>query len=96
MGHSVREIPRAVRRRLKHLAQKPSEHGRRAYAVLLLWETDDCVRLGVPHEALEELQALAPSRPHYALGAKPGSARTARGWNVIVPVDVAERDFEGL
>ena len=39
--------------------------------------------------------ARAP-RPRYALGAKPGSARTARGWNVIVPVDVAERGFEGL
>ena len=28
-------------------------------------------RLGVPHEALEDLRALAPSRPRYALGAKP-------------------------
>ena len=26
MGHSVTEIPRAIRRRLKRLAQKPSEH----------------------------------------------------------------------
>ena len=46
--------------------------------------------------AKEELRALAPSRPRYALGAKPGSAGTARGWNVIVPVDVAERGLEGL
>jgi len=30
----------------------------------------------------------------YGLGAKPGSARTASGWNVIVPVDVAERGFD--
>ena len=43
MGHSVEEIPRAVRRRLKRLAQKPSEHGRRAHAILLLWETGNCV-----------------------------------------------------
>ena len=43
MGHSVLEIPRAVRRRLKRLAQKPSEHGRRAHAILLLWETGNCV-----------------------------------------------------
>lgn len=43
MGHSVLEIPRAVRRRLKRLAQKPSEHGRRAHAILQLWETGNCV-----------------------------------------------------
>ena len=43
MGHSVVEIPRGVRRRLKGLAQKPSEHGRRAHAILLLWETGNCV-----------------------------------------------------
>ena len=43
MRHSVMEIPRAVRRRLKRLAQKPSEHGRRAHAILLLWETGNCV-----------------------------------------------------
>jgi transposase len=28
---------------LKKLTQKPSEHGRRAHAILLLWETDNCV-----------------------------------------------------
>ena len=43
MGHSVVEIPRAVRRRLRRLAQKPSKHGQRAYAILLLWETSNCV-----------------------------------------------------
>lgn len=43
MEHSVLEIPRAVRRRLKRLTQKPSEHGRRAHGVLLLWETGNCV-----------------------------------------------------
>ena len=53
-------------------------------------------RLGVPREALEDLRALAPSRPRHALGTKPGSARRAGGWNVLVPVDVAERGFEGL
>ena len=60
------------------------------------WLERERERLGVPREALEDLRALAPSRPRYALGATPGSARTARGWNVIVPVDVAERGFEGL
>ena len=43
MKHSVLNIPRPVRRRLKKLTQKPSEHGRRAHAILLLWETDNCV-----------------------------------------------------
>ena len=43
MGRSVVEISRAVRRRLKGLEQKPSEHGRWAHAILLLWETENCV-----------------------------------------------------
>ena len=43
MEHSVLNIPRPVRRRLKKLIQKPSEHGRRAHAILLLWETNNCV-----------------------------------------------------
>ena len=60
------------------------------------WLERDRERLGVPRVALEEFRALAPSRPRYALGAKPRSARTASGWNVLIPVDVAERGFEGL
>jgi transposase len=43
MEHSVLKIPRPVRRRLKKLTQKPNEHGRRAHAILLLWEQDNCV-----------------------------------------------------
>jgi transposase len=43
MEHSVLKIPRPVRRRLKKLTQKPSEHSRRAHAILLLWDTDNCV-----------------------------------------------------
>ena len=42
MGHSVLEIPRTVRCRLKRLAQKPSEHGRRVHAILF-WETGNCM-----------------------------------------------------
>ncbi len=60
------------------------------------WLEREQERLGVPQRALEELRALAPSRPRYALGAKPGAGRTAGHWNVIIPVDVAERGFEGL
>ena len=67
-----------------------------AVGAMGFWLERERERLGVPREALEELRALAPSRPRYALGATPGSARTARGWNVLVPVDIAERGFEGL
>lgn len=43
MEHSVLKIPRPVRRRLKRLTQNPSGHGRRAHAILLLWDSDNCV-----------------------------------------------------
>ena len=43
MEHSVLEIARPVRRRLTRLTQKPSEHARRAHAMLLLWELGNCV-----------------------------------------------------
>ena len=67
-----------------------------AAGALGFWLAHEQERLGVPQRALEDLRALAPPRPRYALGAKPGSARTARHWNVILPVDVVERRFEGL
>lgn len=67
-----------------------------AAGALGFWLEHEQEQLGVPQRALEDLRALAPSRPRYALGAKPGSARTAGRWNVILPVDVAERRFEGL
>ena len=38
----------------------------------------------------------APAALRYALGAKPGTGMTAKGWNVILPVDVVERRFEGF
>ncbi len=60
------------------------------------WLACERGRLGVLQRALEDLRALAPSRPRYALGAKPGSGRTAKHWNVILPADVTDRRFEGL
>ena len=60
------------------------------------WLEHEQERLGVPQRTLEDLRALVPSRPRYALGARPGSARMAKHWNVILPVDVVERRFEGL
>ena len=67
-----------------------------AAGALGFWLEHEQERLDVPQRALEDLRALAPPRPRYALGAKPGSAKTAGRWNVILPVDVAERRFEGL
>ena len=60
------------------------------------WLEREQKRLGVPDAALEALRTLMPNQPRYALGAKSGERRTARDWNVILPVDVVERRFEGL
>lgn len=60
------------------------------------WLERERKRLGVPDTALEDLRTLMPAQPRYALGAKPGKGKTAKGWNVILPADVLERRFEGL
>jgi len=52
-------------------------------------------RLGVPDAAVAQIGKLAPGQARYALGTKSGEGRTAKGWNVILPVDVVERRFEG-
>ena len=63
MEHSVLEISRPVRRRLKRLTQKSSEHGRRAHAILLLWETSNYVaevarRLYAARSSVQRWRAL--------------------------------------
>ena len=63
MTSSVLEIPRAVRRRLKRLSQKPSEHGRRALGILTLWQTGNCVseasrRMQAARSTLQRWRAL--------------------------------------
>ena len=60
-----------------------------------LWLEREQKRLGVPDAALEALRTLMPLQPRCALGAKSGGGRTAGDWNVILPVDVLERRFEG-
>lgn len=60
------------------------------------WLEREQKRLGVPDRALEELRTMMPSQARYALGTKSGEGRTAKGWNVILPIDVVERRFEGL
>ena len=67
-----------------------------AAGALGFWLEREQERLGVPDAALEALRALMPAQPRYALGARPGEGKTARDWNVILPVDVLERRFEGL
>ena len=60
------------------------------------WLEREQKRLGVPGAVLEELRTLMPAQPRYALGTRPGAGKTAKHWNVILPVDVLERRFEGL
>ena len=67
-----------------------------AAGALGFWLEGERKQLAVPERTLGELRALAPKGPRYALGAIPGSGKTAKGWNVILPADVVERRFEGL
>lgn len=60
------------------------------------WLEREQKRLGVPDTALKELRTMMPSQARYALGAKSGEGKTAKGWNVILPIGVVERRFEGL
>ena len=67
-----------------------------AAGALGFWLERERTRLSVPDRALENLRTLAPPRSRYALGAKPGAGRMAKSWNVILPIGIAERRFEGL
>ena len=60
------------------------------------WLEREQKRLGVPDAALEELRTLMPGQPRYVFGTKSGEGRTAKGWNVILPVDAVERRFQGM
>ena len=67
-----------------------------ASGALGFWLERELSRLGVPSWVLESLRALSPPRSRYALGAKPGTGRAAKGWNVILPAGIVDRQFEGL
>ena len=67
-----------------------------AAGALGYWLEREQDRLGVESAALKMLHALAPRQARYALAAKPGEGRTATGWNVILPVEVIEPQFEGV
>ena len=60
------------------------------------WLEREQKRLGVPDATLKELRTPMPAQPRNALGTKPSLERTFKGWNVILPVDLIERRFEGL
>lgn len=60
------------------------------------WLEREQHRLGVTDAALQSLRKLAPNTVRYALGTKSGKGRMAKGWNVILPIHVVERRFEGL
>lgn len=68
----------------------------RAAGALGFWLERDKDRFRVKSEVLDELRELAPKQTRYALGAKPGKGRMARGWNVILPTEIIEPRFEGL
>ena len=59
------------------------------------WLEANQERLGVPDEALAELEALAPRQNRYALGASPGGGKLASRWRVILPDSVVNPTFEG-
>jgi len=65
-----------------------------AAGVLGYWLECERDRLDVPDSTLQQLRMLAPGRPRYALGAKPGQGRAATGWNVILPDQIVERYFD--
>ena len=67
-----------------------------AAGVLGYWLEREQDRLGIESAALKKLHALAPRQARYALAAKPGEGRTATGWNVILPIDIIEPQFEGV
>lgn len=67
-----------------------------AAGALGFWLEREQKRLGVPDDALKELRTLKPSRPRYALGTRPGKGKTARDWNILLPIDIIERRFEGF
>jgi len=67
-----------------------------AVGALGYWLEREQDRLGIPDAVLKELRAMAPRQARYALGTKAGEGRAARGWNVILPLEIVERRFEGL
>lgn len=86
----VRVDPAAVVRHARALGNAT------AAGALGYWLEREQERFGVESPALKKLRALAPRQARYALGAKPGEGRTAAGWNVILPLEIVERDFEGV
>ena len=61
-----------------------------AAGALGFWLDRDRQYLNVRDTELERLHALAPKRPRYALGARPGAGKLVRDWNVILPRVVVE------
>ena len=59
------------------------------------WLEREQTRLGVPNATLINLRALRPKHPQYALGAKPGDAKSIGAWKVLVPNVLFSHSFEG-
>ncbi len=67
-----------------------------AAAALGWWLEREQQRLGITTATLEAVRALRPKHPQYALGATPGAAVSARGWNILLPQVLVSPDFEGM
>jgi len=55
------------------------------------WRTE----MNVSERTLDRLRAMLPRSNSYALGARPGNARLADGWRVLLPPDALDTTFEG-
>jgi predicted transcriptional regulator of viral defense system len=51
--------------------------------------------LRIAKAAIETFRPLAPKQSRYALGAKPGDAKLAPGWKILLPPSLTDRRFEG-
>ena len=79
------------------LARYVCAHGKATAAGAVgFWLEREQTRLNVPDAAFEMLRALMPGQPRYALGTKSGEGKIAKNWNVILPVNILERRFEGI
>lgn len=53
-------------------------------------------RLRMPERTLKNLRSSAPSEPRCALGTKPRKGKLAKGWNIVLPINIVELNFEGI
>ena len=65
-----------------------------AAGALGYWLEREQERLGIVDNVLEGFRKLMPPQARYALGAKSGQGKLAKGWNVILPIGIINHDNE--